>query len=177
MNRKAECKADGGVWDSNSRECFYPSCDDDFGNLIHHSSDFDGTHRSAKACFIIDHFGPKNAEQLGNILKNHYNEEWERFTAEGEEGLQYPMFRQDEELIEFCKEEVFGDEGWLSSEDAKQMKYNKCVGDIDTTDIVADVWKLSDEFQENYPSKEDKYMFGDYIGSGWHKALKELRNR
>ena len=139
-------------------------------NLIGHGFDWDGTLRSYKAEYIINKFDPTNAYDIVDILESEVNPLWNDIYDQ-----QFPMFYNNDEFVNYVDERA-----------GKDNKFrNYYITNIDRTDIVADMWKLSPKLQQIYPSKprEDpnNWVFGTYIGAGWHDLLKEvekeMRNR
>jgi hypothetical protein len=118
---------------------------DGFGNLINHSSNLDGTKRSAKACYIINTFNPKNAKELGEIISKNSNPSSESIYLIG-----IPMFFNDERLVKFCEKN--STKPWI----------NNCVSSTDSIDLPADMCKLSPLFAKKYP------------GEKWHQAVREF---
>jgi len=135
------------------------SCEE-FGNLINHSSIHDGTVRSAKACFMINKFNPKSAEEVANILKKNKKDIKTIYEKE------YPMFFEDKKLVNYCKEYHKGKEEWV----------NYCVSHIDMVDISADLWELSPILKEKYkePLIIESPTFGKGVFEGWHRLKKDV---
>ena len=135
------------------------SCDNKFGNLINHSSNRDGTIRSAKTCYIIKKFNPTNAGDVAEILiKNRAKKVKTIYDKE------YPMFFNDKRLVNFC----------LKTDKKEWLNY--CVSHIDSVDLSADLWKLSPIIHKKYSKKIviDSPSFGRGTFEGWHNFKKDI---
>lgn len=142
------------------------TCDDKFGNLIGHSSEHDGTIRSAKACYIINKYNPKSASDVADILIKNRNKEIKTI-----EDVEYPMFFEDKKLVEYCEKQE------------KPTWVNYCVSHVDSVDLSADLWKLSPTLHKKYKKNLviSSPTFGTHHFEGWHKLKRdiavELRNK
>ncbi|MBD3245116.1 MAG: hypothetical protein GF335_03935 [Candidatus Moranbacteria bacterium] len=123
-------------------------CDDNFGNLIKHISDEDGTLRSAKACYIIKEFNPDNATELAEIILNNINRNSDTIYH-----ARVPMFYNNKKLVKYV--ESFTASRWI----------NYHITKLDTIDLPADMCKLSPKFKKRYP------------GDKWHDAVREFESR
>jgi hypothetical protein len=101
------------------------------------------------------------------------------------------MFWEDEKLVDFCR--TYAEEKYPKEKDdelfnrsnrsMREWVIKTCVGSIDEIDIHADVWKLSPNIKQEYPTKEkwkDRFKdsgiitgHGDEPFKGWHDFKSE----
>lgn len=160
IDRKMIMKA-GGTFDFKYEEI----SDAPHRNLIKHTSDWDGTLRSYKAEYILHRFNPTNAQDIVDILETEVNPQWNNIYDK-----KFPMFERIPKLVDYVQKRAKGKD--------VEKYHNSWITGIDTTDIVADLWKLSPTLQHIYPSKPrehpESWVFGTYIGSGWHDLRKDV---
>ncbi len=151
-------------------------------NLINHISEHDGTRRSEQACYLIEKFNPETAKDMAFIMYGN-----EQPTVAGNKMIDYyPMFWEDKKLVDFCR--TYAEEKYPKEKDDKPFSGSNrsmrewviktCVGGVDKIDIYADVWRLSPNIKQEYPTKEkwkDRFKDsrivtgdGDKPFEGWH---------
>jgi hypothetical protein len=129
-------------------------------NKIGHAYDWDGTLRSYKALYAIGRFHPRKAGDIARIWIEEQNVPADMFQ------VQFPMFLEIPDLIEFVKSNIDGSE-W-------EKYQNYYITHWDLTDSVADMWKLSPVLKMNYPGHRQMFN-GVNIGAGWHEILESVR--
>lgn len=127
-------------------------------NLIKHVSDWDGTLRSYKATYALDRYHPISAGQIAQIWIEERNH-----PLANVEDIQFPMFLEDPALVEFVERNL---------DDARWK--NWYITRWDLTDSIADMWKLSPDLQDAYPT-HNKWFQGINIGMGWQELLRQVR--